>query len=316
MVSPVVTEEYKKRQGPPFYRGNLVRVVFPFFLGGLALTKIVSTNGSSFDDTPKLKVKEAVAVTTVEDVPMYFTPECKPHPTECTGMCKIVGKFLKEQRDGVLSNPTSWMWYYQGVSDYYRCIGAKKVVEVGVAFGGQTAFHLKNSEFIEEYHVVDPFMAGYDPEDPMSKQFNLAAPDATPEDISIGWATSMAKELGNDGDYLKEGMTPAGCKLRMHRLKSDEGAELFGDFSVDAVFIDGLHTYEGVVVDIKAWLKKIKIGGSLIFNDYNDIHSFPGVSKAVKEEAARQNVEILMIDGTNAVIGGKKECAKGGKPPV
>jgi hypothetical protein len=104
----------------------------------------------------------------------------------------------------------------------------------------------------------------------------------------------MAKSLGVDGEYRDEGMTPAGCKLRMHRVKSHEGAALFGDHGVDVVFIDGLHTYEGVVVDIKAWLSKIRIGGSLIFNDYNANAMFPGVSKAVKEAAARQNFQILM----------------------
>jgi hypothetical protein len=247
-------------------------------------------------------------------LPRYSTPGCKPHPTECKGLCETVAPNVKRQRDAVLSNPKSWLNYYQGVLEYYRCTNAEIVVEVGVAFGAQTAYHLKNADFIKEYHVVDPFMAGYDPEDPMSKLFEQAAPGSTPDDISVAWADSMAKALGVDGEYLDTGMTPASCKLRMHRVKSHEGAALFGDHSVDAVFIDGLHTYEGVIVDIEAWVSKIRIGGSLIFNDYNAIAMFPGVSKAVKEEAARQNIQILMLDGTNA-LGGKKECAKGPPPP-
>lgn len=268
------------------------------------------SNGASLRVPASNKPADNAGISTA--VPTYSTPSCTLHPTSCMGICEIVGKFVKIQRDGVLSNPKSWLWYYQGVLDYYRCVGAKKVVEVGAAFGSQTAFHLKNADFIEEYHVVDPFMAGYDPEDRMSKLFNEAAPDASPDDISLGWFTSMAKHLGNEGDYLSEGMPPAGCKLRMHRLKSHEGAELFGDFSVDVVFIDGLHTYQGVVVDIQAWLSKIKIGGSLIFNDYNDKNLFPGIAKAVQEEADRQNIKILMLDGTNALLGGKQNCAKKG----
>lgn len=190
--------------------------------------------------------------------------------------------------------------------------GRKKVVEVGAAFGSQTAFHLKYSTFIDEYHIVDPFMAGYDPEDPMANQFRIAAPDASPEDISIAWYESMARHLGGEGDYLQgDAMPPADCKLRIHRFKSETGALLFGDYSVDAVFIDGLHTYEGVVIDIKAWVSKIRVGGSLIFNDYSDVKTFPGISRTVKEEAARQNIEVSMIDGTNALLGGKNECAKG-----
>jgi hypothetical protein len=39
-----------------------------------------------------------------------------------------------------------------------------------------------------------------------------------------------------------EGMEPAGCGLRMHGLKSVDGAKLFPDHSVDTVFVvDGLH---------------------------------------------------------------------------
>jgi hypothetical protein len=64
--------------------------------------------------------------------PKYSTPGCTPHPTECTGVCEVVGNFVKAQRDGVLSNPESWLWYYEGVRDCYHCIGAKRVVEVGV----------------------------------------------------------------------------------------------------------------------------------------------------------------------------------------
>ena len=75
------------------------------------------------------------------------------------------------------------------------------------------------------------------------------------QQISIAWFKGMAKELGSDGLYLEEREMdpPPGCRLRMHQMKSDEGAKLFGDHSVDAVFIDALHSYEGVAADINAW---------------------------------------------------------------
>eukprot|EP00957_Ditylum_brightwellii_P086972 6619971-Ditylum_brightwellii.AAC.1 len=135
------------------------------------------------------------------------------------------------------------------------------------------AFHLKNDNFIEEYHIIDPFLAGYDLDDAMSKQFNLAPPDASPEDILIAWFNSMAKNLGSDGQYLSEGMPPA------NPMKAPSSLV-------------------------------VKFGGSLIFNDYNDIAQFSWVSKEVKEEAACQNIEVLLLDGTSALISGKKEYAK------
>ena len=248
-------------------------------------------------------------------VPEGVTPSCLVHHSTCTGLCETVGGFVRSKREEILEGG-GWAAYYQSMSDYYRCTGSKKVVEVGVAYGSQVAFHLKNSEFIEEYHVVDPFMAGYDPGDSTSQEIQTADPSAKPEDISKAWFQAMDKHLGFDGFYKKnEKIEPGGCKLRMHHKKSVEVASMFGDRSLDAVFIDGLHTYEGVADDIAAWKNKIKDGGSLIFNDFYQFEWFPGVSKAVLEFAETQNTEVFYIDyaSFNALVGGKKECAYGGK---
>ena len=94
-------------------------------------------------------------------------------------------------------------------------------------------------------------------------------------------------------------------------MTSIQGADLFGDMSVDAVFIDGLHTYDGVSQDIQAWKHKVRLGGSLIFNDYQDTVAFPGISEAVQEEAQKHGLEIRKIDRTNALLGGKSECVQG-----
>jgi len=291
---------------------NHVDTVTAVSNGDTSLNDGIKTNANVVGQTKQRHESSNASIHAHVPPPDGVTPGCKDHTQFCTGMCAIVADFLRQRRKNVLSNPKSWSWYYQGVSDYYRCVNAKVVVEVGVAFGAQTAFHLKNSEFIDEYHVVDPFLAGYDPEDPMANEFMKAAPDATPDEISKAWFESMDKDLGIDGLYNGETkMQPGGCKLRMHRLKSVDAASLFGDLSVDAVFIDGLHTYEGVVDDIKAWKSKIKVGGSLIFNDYNAKAKFPGIYQAVNEFATGQRIEVKMIDATNALVGGKETCAKG-----
>ena len=236
------------------------------------------------------------------------TPQCHSHTKEeeCNDFCQTVGDYVKGRRN----DRGMWHWYYPNILKYYECINAKVVVEVGAAFGGQTQYMLKNGRnTIEEYHVVDPFMAGYDRKDVMSRWMQKAAPGVSPSDISIAWYKSISLALGTKGEYRDEGMQPAGCRLRMHRLKSVEGASLFANHSVDAVFIDGLHTYEGVVDDINAWKDKVKPEGALIFNDYNLQKKFGGISKAVKEEAARRSIEPFMIDKTNAVLGGKVGCA-------
>ena len=67
----------------------------------------------------------------------------------------------------------SWAWYYPSVLSYYQCVQARIVVEVGAAFGSQAQYMLKNLHSLQEYHIVDPFLAGYDKEDPMSKVCNF-----------------------------------------------------------------------------------------------------------------------------------------------
>lgn len=60
---------------------------------------------------------------------------------------------------------------------------------------------------------------------------------------------------------------------------SVNAAECIDDISLDFVFIDGDHSYEGVKKDISAWLPKIKKDGYIIGHD---IH-FDGVKRAVTE---------------------------------
>ena len=58
-------------------------------------------------------------------------------------------------------------------------------------------------------------------------------------------------------------------RIVMIREKSVAAAEQFPDESLDFVYVDGDHTYDGVHADIKAYLPKMKLGGLLIGDDYN-----------------------------------------------
>lgn len=69
---------------------------------------------------------------------------------------------------------------------------------------------------------------------------------------------------------------PRGTIIKDYTTKA---ALNFDDFSLDFVFIDADHSYEGVKNDIEAWLPKVKNGGYLIGHD---IH-FDTVKKAVVE---------------------------------
>jgi predicted O-methyltransferase YrrM len=50
----------------------------------------------------------------------------------------------------------------------------------------------------------------------------------------------------------------------------------------DVVFIDAMHTYEGVLEDIKRWWPRVRPGGVLCLHDYGH-DAFPGVKQAADE---------------------------------
>ena len=72
-------------------------------------------------------------------------------------------------------------------------------------------------------------------------------------------------------------------RARVFRMPSWEASELIEDGSLDYVFIDAEHTYEGVKEDISYWLPKVKPGGLIGGHDYGNEPRFPGVRKAVDE---------------------------------
>ena len=73
-----------------------------------------------------------------------------------------------------------------------------------------------------------------------------------------------------------------GDRAVIMRMMSDEACRQIEDGSLDYVFIDADHSYEGVRDDIDRWLPKVKAGGWIGGHDYEHPR-FPGVSLAVFE---------------------------------
>lgn len=63
---------------------------------------------------------------------------------------------------------------------------------------------------------------------------------------------------------------------------SVKAARLFADASVDWVHLDARHDYASVQTDIRAWLPKVKPGGWLSGDDYDEV-KWPEVVRAVGE---------------------------------
>ena len=82
----------------------------------------------------------------------------------------------------------------------------------------------------------------------------------------------------------------AGNRAKIMRMTSQQAAERIEDKSLDFVFIDSDHSYEGVKLDTILWLPKIKIGGFIVYHDYNHPR-LPGVKKAIDELFNRKEME-------------------------
>jgi len=83
---------------------------------------------------------------------------------------------------------------------------------------------------------------------------------------------------------------------KLIRTVSAEACKQFDDNSVDVVYVDGDHTYEGVKTDIECWWPKVKPGHILCGDDYVESKTgkgFPyGVIKAVQEFAQNNNLDV------------------------
>lgn len=72
---------------------------------------------------------------------------------------------------------------------------------------------------------------------------------------------------------------------------STEASKLYSDESLDFVFIDGDHSYEGLSADIINWLPKLKSNGIIAGHDYTNEYK-TNVIKAVDEYFGKDNVNV------------------------
>ena len=96
------------------------------------------------------------------------------------------------------------------------------------------------------------------------------------------YQTETAKEYGGTiAGELVRNIQEAGLLsiVTVMVTESVRAAKVFGDESVDFVFIDAAHDYESVKADLTAWWPKLKVGGKIAGHDYG----WEGVGEAVHE---------------------------------
>jgi hypothetical protein len=141
-------------------------------------------------------------------------------------------------------------------------------VEIGVWRGDSSAKFLSKAARL---HLVDPWSVGAYGADPAYlKRYSVLVGSSKPEDF----------------EKYYEDVFRSVCKrfvknpVIVHRMTSSQFFSIFKD-KVDWVYIDGLHTYEGCLADIRG-ARQILLPGGVIYGD--DYGVKPGVTQAVDEE--------------------------------
>ena len=102
-----------------------------------------------------------------------------------------------------------------------------------------------------ELHLVDPWL--FAPHFPKRWYGGMCAQNQPDMDEIM---SSVAKRFA------------ANPVVKLHRGKSVEIAGQFPDSYFDWVYIDGDHSYEMVLEDLRVWSKKVKLGGLIGLDDY------------------------------------------------
>ena len=144
-------------------------------------------------------------------------------------------------------------------------------------YGNRSSTRLKNNYF----HYI-PGQFNFD--DIYSSEVNRIKDSAIFVEIGIFhgkstvWMAEAIKDSNKNIDfyaidnnisiYLNENLEPVKNYVTILESDSVKASENFKDKSLDFVFIDGDHSYDGVINDLKAWDKKIKDGGTIAGHDY------------------------------------------------
>lgn len=77
--------------------------------------------------------------------------------------------------------------------------------------------------------------------------------------------------------------------IEFKRMKSIDAAKDIPDGSLDFVYIDALHEFDNVMIDIICWASKVKIGGIVSGHDYTIQYTY-GVINAVNAYVKAHNI--------------------------
>lgn len=124
-------------------------------------------------------------------------------------------------------------------------------VEIGVA-AGEFSRHILNATQPERLHLIDPW---------------CRQERADYENDPSNWSAEEGEALHDKVRAAFASEISAG-QVVIHRDFSTNVAGSFPDGSLDWIYVDGLHSYEGAKADLEAFHPKLKPDGLMLGHDY------------------------------------------------
>ena len=141
------------------------------------------------------------------------------------------------------------LYHWHALEKFINAHNYRIGVEVGVRWGQTSRYLLEN--------IPDLMMFGVDLMRPM--------PEHTDEGQETYTHWPWQRYRGDVSAIMQRWPK----RFRMMVMDTTEASTLFDDESVDFVFIDCDHSYDGVRGDIENWGPKVKIGGMITGHDIN-----------------------------------------------
>jgi len=198
----------------------------------------------------------------------------KLHQVPVTSFFGTDLEILRQNRDSC-----SWPNIYYGNVDLLaKMVGARTILEVGVAWGYHAQHLLLNLPKIA-YTGIDPYLSGYDKNDAFPRYVAQLFKDD--EQSSMDRLYEAVKLELNE-------KFPGRAKLV--REKSTDWMEKESD-KFDVIFLDGDHSFETVRKELTGFWTKVNGGGVLAGDDYD----WPEVKKAVDEFANENKLNVKFL---------------------
>lgn len=187
-----------------------------------------------------------------------------------------------------ISETGGWSSLYYGVfSKVIKENNYKNIAELGVGYGTHARYILVNNPEIENLILIDPM--------------KFYKNDSFANDVQSKTPCFNMDNFDRMYELINFDLSQLSNKYKWIRKESSSVTDNeIPDCSLDAIFIDGDHSYKAVLNDLEKYWKKIRIGGQMLGDDY----LMSDVSTAVNEFSKKYNIsyDLLYKEGSDTPI--------------